>query len=302
MRLLLKWVVRLLVKPVLSARVPVGFQRFWGGIIGMSLLGPRGARYEHTRLAGVPVMAITPAQFEPDRAVLFLHGGAYVMGGYGSHRKLAAAVGTAARARVWLPDYRLAPEHPQPAALKDALAVYAALLEEGQNPAKLSIVGDSAGGGLSLALTVAIREAGLPMPTALVLISPWVDLSLGGESIATHAARDPMLSVGWLRRAADVYRAGAAKTEPACSPLFADLSGLPPMLIQVGSEEILLADAQRLHARAQTAGAQCTLRQYDGLWHVFQLHYAVLKQAGAAIEEMGRFVLASEMQSVEAVA
>lgn len=298
MRGLLFWVVRLLVKPTLSAAVPVKLQRLWGRIMGLTLLGPKGAAYRKAREAGVPVLAIAPAQHEPGRCLLYLHGGAYVMGGYDSHRKLAAALGDAAQARVWLPDYRLAPEHPHPAALEDALAVYSALLEQGQDPERLSIVGDSAGAGLTLALALSIREAGLPMPAALVLISPWVDMGLSGDTITTHAERDPMLSASWLRWAADVYRADTSPADAFCSPLYADLTGLPPILIQVGSEEILLSDAIRLHAHARAAGLQCELQRFDGFWHVFQLHYGLLRNAGDAIDGAGQFVLANEQRSV----
>ena len=285
-----KALVRGLLKPVLSPRVPVRWQRRLGSLIGLSLRGPAGAVYRERRWAGVPVLDIAPAVGTPTLGVLFLHGGGYVMGGFGSHRKLAATIGEAAGARVWLPEYRLAPEHPHPAALTDALAVYAELLEQGQPADRLVIAGDSAGGGLSLTLAGAIRDAGLPMPAALVLISPWTDLSLSGPSIASHARRDPMVSPAWLRACSEAYRAGTAKTDTACSPLFANLTGLPPVLIQVGSEEILLSDALRLRDRLRLTGGDCELRQFAGLWHVFQLHYGWLDAADEAVEQIGQFI------------
>ena len=284
------WVVRLLVKPALSPRMPVRLQRIWGSLMGLTLLGPQGAKYDVTDCGGVRTMTIQPRGGEVGCSVLYFHGGAYVMGGLASHRKLAAAVGEAARARVWLPDYRLAPENPQPAALEDAVAVYASLLQQGQRPDRLSLVGDSAGGNLVLELALAIREAGLPAPAALVLLSPWVDMSLGGESIPTHAGRDPMLSADWLRWAADAYRGKALLRDPAVSPLFAELSGLPRMLVQVGSEEILASDAARLHERVRQAGVSCQLRTFNGLWHVFQLHFGFLTAANEAIHEIGEFI------------
>ncbi|SDX40837.1 alpha/beta hydrolase [Marinobacter mobilis] len=284
------WIVRLLIKPMLSSRVPVGMQRIWGRLCGALLRGPRGSRYRSGRLGTVAVLSIYPRKYRSGHGVLFLHGGAYVMGGFGSHRKLATAVGDAAGAKVWLPDYRLAPESPHPAALNDALAVYTGLLEQGQNPDRLSIVGDSAGAGLALTLAVAIREAGLPSPASLVLLSPWVDLSLSGETIASHRRRDPMISADWLQWAGKLYRGHADRADPACSPLFADLRGLPPILIQVGSEEILLSDAQRLHQRCEEAGVACDLREYAGLWHVFQLHFGWLPEADSAITEIGGFI------------
>ncbi len=284
------WCLRLLIKPVLSARVPVGFQRAWGHLAALSLRGPKGAVYRAGRIASVPSLTIDPERYNPDTGVLYLHGGAYVMGGFGSHRKLAAAIGDAAGARVWLPDYRLAPEHPHPAALNDALAVYSALLAQGQDPAQLTIAGDSAGAGLALELALAIRDAGLPSPAALVLLSPWADASLSGDSITSHRRRDPMLSAGWLRWAAQAYRGHGSDTDIAGSPLWAELSGLPPLLIQVGSEEILLSDAQRLQQRALAAGADCQLQHHPELWHVFQLQYGWLDEANQAVTAIGDFI------------
>ncbi len=297
---LLKLAVRGLVRPALSGRVPVGMQRVWGGLIGLTLLGPRGATYHERRQAGVSLLEITPATREDGRGVLYLHGGGYVMGGFASHCKLAAAIGDAAGARVWLPDYRLAPEDPHPAALKDVVAIYSDLLQQGQAADQLVIAGDSAGGGLSLALALAIRDAGLPPPAALVLISPWTDLSLSGPSIASHAGRDPMLTPGWLRACSAAYRDGVSSADPACSPLFADLHGLPPTLIQVGSEEILLSDALRLRDRLHNAGADCELQQFAGLWHVFQLHHGLLSGANRAVEDIGTFIRNKTMRLAQA--
>lgn len=290
MRAVMFWIVRLLVKPMLSPRVPVTLQRMWGRVMGLSLLGPKGATYTKTRCANVPVMQIQPTACDADRTILYLHGGAFVVGGFGSHRKLAAAVGDAAHAQVWLPDYRLAPEHQHPAALEDALAVYREILEQGRAPHKLTIVGDSAGGNLVLQLFLAIRSASLPTPASLVLLSPWTDVSLSGASIRTHLARDPMLSPQWLRWAARFYCARTAPSDPAVSPLFADLSGSPPILIQVGSEEILASDASRLVDRAREAKVPCELQTFEGMWHVFQLHYGLLESANEAIGSIGEFI------------
>jgi acetyl esterase/lipase len=295
MRTLLFWFVRLCIAPALSAGVPVAFQRRWGSFVALFLPGASGTRAEAMELAGVPTLRIDTVGAQRQRSIVFLHGGGYVMGGAGSHRKLAAHIGKAARARVWLPEYRLAPEHSQPAALKDALAVYAALLEEGQDPAQLALVGDSAGGGLALATALAARDAGLPLPGALVLLSPWVDLGLGGPSIATHSRRDPMVKASWLQACAKAYRGVASDRDAACSPLFANLHGLPPMLIQVGTEEILLSDAERLAEKARAAGVRAELQRHDGLWHVFQLHAGMLREADAAVAAIGAFVEAEAL-------
>lgn len=290
MRAILKAVVRGLLKPALSGRVPVVVQRRWGQVVGLTLVGPRGVQSHERRVAGVPLLEITPPSHDPERTVLYLHGGGYVMGGFASHRKLAAAIAVASSSRVWLPDYRLAPEHPFPAALKDAMAVYSRLLSQGQDPSQLFVAGDSAGGGLGLALALALRDAGLPLPAGLVLLSPWVDLSLSGPSISSHAQRDPMLNPSWLRASSEAYRSGMSERDPACSPLFADMAGLPPTLIQVGSEEILLSDAQHLAARMQEAGVDCDQQSFEGLWHVFQLHYGLLDGADQAIAAIGKFI------------
>jgi len=290
MKLLLFWFVRLFVKPVLANWVPVPIQRRWSAWVGLLLIGPRGCKVQREVIAGISTLRIDTPSSQSGRGVLYLHGGGYVIGGAGSHTKLAAHIGHAATARVWLPEYRLAPEHTYPAALKDALAMYEALISTGQDPAKLTLAGDSAGGGLVLATALAIRDAGMPLPASLVLLSPWVDLSLVGESIVTHAKRDPMLRPSWITWCADRYRGNASASIEGCSPLFANLQGLPPLLIEVGSEEILLSDAERLAERARCAGVPVNLRRYDGLWHVFQLHAGMLREADDSVAEIGRFV------------
>lgn len=290
MKRFLFWFSRLLLRPVLSPSVPVGLQRFWGDCLSLIMLGPRGFNSQPKAVAGIATTQIDPATVEPGRGVLYLHGGGYVFGSARSHMKLAAWVGQAAGARVWLPEYRLAPEHTYPAALEDALAVYAALLDEGQDPSKLVIAGDSAGGGLTVATAIAIREAGLPPPGALVLFSPWIDLSLSGETIRTHAARDAILNPTYIRWCSTRYRGTARAEDPGCSPLFADLRGLPPILIEVGSEEVLLSDSARLAQRARAAGTAVELRRYEGVGHVFQLHAGLLREADESIRGVGAFI------------
>ncbi|HXG27947.1 MAG TPA: alpha/beta hydrolase [Nevskiales bacterium] len=289
LRALLFWSIRLLLKPVFSGWMPIGIQRFWTRVMTASSLPPRGTRIERLDLGGVAAECLSVPQ-SGARTLLYLHGGGYCVGSPRTHRGLAAHLARACGATAYVPDYRLAPEHPHPAALEDALACYRALLAQGVNPAQLVLGGDSAGGGLALATAVAIRDAQLPLPAALVLISPWTDLTLSGDSARTHTRRDPMLSsaIGalWSR----LYLGKYPPDHPACSPLFASLTGLPPMLIQVGSEEILLSDSLRLAQRAQAAGVTVRLSRYAGMWHDFQAHAGLLHESDRAMTEVGDFV------------
>jgi epsilon-lactone hydrolase len=290
MRRFLHWLVRLAVRPFLAPWVPLSLQRAWATVAGLTTRAPPGLARDAARVGGVPGCWLRTAAARPGHVLLYLHGGAYVIGGPGSHARLAAQVGHAAGAEVFFPDYRLAPEHPFPAALDDALAAYRGLLQ--RRPARLVVAGDSAGGGLALALAMAIRDAGLPAPAALVLISPWADLTLSGESHRTAAARDPLLRGSWLARCAALYAGGRPLDQPGLSPLFGDFAGLPPLLVQVGSEEILRSDAERVVERAAAAGTTATLSRHEGLWHDFQAHAGVLPEADAALADIGAFVAA----------
>jgi epsilon-lactone hydrolase len=285
---LLSTTIRTLFKPVLSPRVPIAVQRQLTKSGGLISLPARGIRSSRTRLREVPALHYRGKDSSADRALLYLHGGGYVLG-LTSHLRLAGWMCRASGAQTYMIDYRLAPEHPYPAAVEDALAAYLALLE--QYPAgNIVIAGDSAGGNLSLAAALAIRDANLPLPAALGLISPWVDLTHSGETIQTHARRDPMIRPDWGKANARLYAGGMPLDDPRISPLFAELKGLPPMLIHVGSEETLLSDAERLAQRAEAAGVAVRLHKYEGLWHDFQLHAGVLDEANQSIAEMGEFL------------
>lgn len=284
------WLVRLGIRPFMSSGVPLWLQRYWSRLVSMALIGPRHANQTSDLVAGIETLRIEPANRQSGRGVLFLHGGGYVSCDASSHEKLAAWVGHAAQARVWLPEYRLAPEYPYPTAIHDALAVYETLLDAGQDPEQLVIAGDSAGGGLTLATAIAIRDSGLPLPAALVLYSPWADLSLSGNSIRTHASRDAMIKLSWIRWCADQYRGAVPANDPGCSPLFADLSGLPPILVHVGTEEILLSDSERLVERLKSAGVEVEFKRFEGVGHVFQYHTAVLQEADESIRQTGAFI------------
>lgn len=289
MKAVLRSVVRLLFKPLLAPWVPLAVQRQGARLAGVLSKVPRGSVSGHIDMGGVPALQVRTPAAKPGNALLLLHGGAYVLGGPASHGALAGQLGQAAGAEAYLADYRLAPEHPYPAALEDALAAYRWLLQRYQ-PGRITIAGDSAGGNLTLATAIAIRDAGLPQPAALALISPWVDLGHSGESIRARAARDPMLRLSWIAAGARFYGGGLAPDDARLSPLFAELKGLPPMMIHVGSEEILYSDSERLAQRARAAGVDVSLHCFEGLWHDFQLQAGLLPEADASIAELGQFL------------
>jgi acetyl esterase/lipase len=289
LRRFLYWQIRLALRPVLAPWVSIALQRAWANIAAATTRAPRGGSTAPVMMGGVPGLRVTPAKVRGGCAILYFHGGGYVIGGRRSHGKLAAQVANAARSEAWLVDYRLAPEHPHPAALEDAFAACRWLSQQ-EGAGRIVFAGDSAGAGLALAAAVAIRDAKLPQPLAIVLISPWTDLTLSGDSIRTHRDRDPMLRRPWLAACAAHYAGALPLEHAALSPLFADLTGLAPMLIQVGSEEILLSDAERLAERAKQAGVSVRLTCYAGMWHEFQVHAGVLPEADHALAGIGRFI------------
>ena len=223
------------------------------------------------------------------RVLLYLHGGGYVSGSPGTHRSLMVRLGHAANARVFAPDYRLAPEHPYPMAVADAWASYWWLLAQGVAPHQIVVAGDSAGGGLTIALLLCLREAGLPLPAAAVCLSPWFDLALTGQSMETNYYSD-YLNSAILRASATMYLANHDVYDPLASPLYADLRGLPPMLIQVGTAEMLLDDGRRFAARARATGVDVTLEEYAGMVHVWHFTYLVEPRARQAVQSIGAFV------------
>jgi acetyl esterase/lipase len=226
-----------------------------------------------------------------DRAILYLHGGGYAIGSIATHRYLMQSVNQASGARVLGIDYRLAPENPFPAAVEDAVAAWRWMLAQGLDPKRCAIGGDSAGGGLTAATMLALRDRGLPLPGAAVLLSPWTDLAGTGASVKTKAAEDPMVTEAGLKMMADAYLGGGDARNPLASPLYASLSGLPPLLIQVGSAEILLDDATRFAERAKAAGVEVTLEPWEDMVHVFQA-FPMLAESGQAIKKIGDFVRA----------
>jgi monoterpene epsilon-lactone hydrolase len=241
---------------------------------------------------GVPAHWLTAPGTDPGRVLLFLHGGGFELGSVRSDGELAARLGRAAGMRVLFPEYRLAPEHPFPAALDDVLAAWHWLrTDQGLSATSLAVAGDSAGGGLAVALLVATRDAGEELPAAAVLMSPTVDLTSSGASMTERADQDPISTPAMLRQFAADYLAGADPKTPLASPLFASLTGLPPLLIQVGTADLLLSDSERLATAATHAGVDVTLQIGEGLPHVYQLLLGT-PEAAQATEQIGKFLRA----------
>ena len=255
---------------------------------------PRPGRLDYDDdavVGGVPAIVATPTAVPPERHVLYLHGGGYVLGSPTSHISLCARLGRRAAASVTVIDYRLAPEDPFPAAIDDCLAAYRAVLDE-HDPASLVVAGDSAGGNAVLATLVRAREAGDPLPACAYLLSPWTDLSGSGATIHSKAEADPMLKPEFVAEAAGMYADGRPLEDPALSPLFADLSGLPPMLIQTGLDEILLDDSRRLADRATEAGVDATLDLAAGMWHVYPAFAGLMPEADEALVRAAIYIRA----------
>jgi len=248
---------------------------------------PQGTTVDPVDAHGVPAEWVVAAGADSDRVLLYLHGGAYQIGSPATLRHMIALLSGAARARVLSVDYRLAPEHPFPAAVEDAATAYRWLLAGGTDPAVIAFAGDSAGGGLALGTLVALRDAGEPMPAAAVVLSPWTDLALTGESLQSRAAVDVMIKPAGMAETAAAYLAGQDPRHPYASPLYADLSGLPPVLIHVGDAEVILDDSTRFAARARDHGVDVTLEVWDEMPHVWHAFAGLLPEADQAIERIG---------------
>jgi epsilon-lactone hydrolase len=243
-------------------------------------------------LGGVPAAAIAVDGVEPRHVVLYFHGGVYVMGDAFLAADLASQVGRRADAKVISVDYRLAPEHPYPAAVEDALTAYEALLQSGIAPSDIAFAGESAGGGLVIATLVNARDHDLPLPAAALVMSPYADLTLAGGTMETRSEVDPLLSRELLEPRVTDYAAGQDTSMGLISPIYADLSGLPPLIIQVGTHEVLLDDAIRLVQRAADHDVEVTLDITPRVPHVFQAYYPILDEADAALRRAGEFLSA----------
>ncbi|MEU6278249.1 alpha/beta hydrolase [Streptomyces populi] len=261
-----------------------------GFAAGIGRPAPDDVVTRRTVLGGRPALELEPANASGRGRLLYLHGGGYVIGSPDTHAGLVGELARRAGLRALSVDYRLAPEHPFPAAVDDGLTAYRELLAAGTDPRDLVVAGDSAGGGLGIATLLAAREAGLPQPAALVVFSPWVDLTLGGASIRSKADADPIFVEADVRAYVDLYVGAGDRAHPLASPVFGDLTGLPPLLVQVGANEVLLDDAIRLAGRAGADDVEVTLEVGPGLPHVFQHHYGRLDEADAALDRAARFL------------
>jgi epsilon-lactone hydrolase len=245
-------------------------------------------KVEKTTVQGIPAEWVVAPNAVDGRAFLYLHGGAYIMGSLNTHRDLAAKLSRSTATRVLVIDYRLAPENPFPAAVEDAVKSYRWLVSSGIAPEQIVIGGDSAGGGLTLATLLSLKDAGDTLPASAVLLSPWTDLEGTGESMETRKEVDPWLSPDATRVTPAMYIRDLDIRHPLVSPIYANLDRLPPLLVHVGNDEILLEDSVRLVERARAAGVEVSFKVWDDMWHVFQSFQ--IPEAAQAIEEIGEFV------------
>lgn len=250
----------------------------------------RGVRIEEAKFCGFKSEWLRPTTARRRKLLLYLHGGAYVLGSCRSHRHMVSHIARAAGVNALLPEYRLAPEHRFPAAIDDAVAIYRALLEDGYAPEDIVVGGDSAGGGLTVAMMLALRHAGLPLPAANVLLSPFLDATASGESTESRADRDPWFHASDVGVVVDYYCGYDEVRNPLVSPVFANVAGLPPAFIQVGDDEILLSDATRYADMLRVAGIDAEIEVWPEMWHVWQLFVGKMPESRKAIEGIGRYI------------
>ncbi len=245
---------------------------------------------ERVDIDGLSAAWIRPDGADEKKTVIHLHGGGYVTGFVDSHLMMCVPMAKALKRNMLMPEYRLAPANPFPAALEDSLKVYRWLLTQGTDARDIVISGDSAGGGLALATALALRDAGDPLPAALICISPWADLTNRGGSHAANAKAESVLRTDVLNEWARYYTDESNLTNPLVSPVYADLHGLPPLLIQVGGDEILLDDSVALAEKAKSAGVDVTIRVWDDMWHAWPVLGDLIPESGMAFQEMKNFI------------
>jgi monoterpene epsilon-lactone hydrolase len=288
----LRALLQTLLPPEGAPRPALSDQRAGYDGMGLSQGLPEGAVVEDVRIGALSAERVRTPGADGSRALLYLHGGGYMIGSPRSHRHLAAALAARFGAPVLSPDYRLAPEHAFPAAVDDALAAFGFLVDQGVRPERIAIAGDSAGGGLAIAAAIALRDKGAALPGAILALSPWADLTQSGESHRTKAAADPIVATDRLQEMADAYLAGSDAGQPLASPALADLGGLPPLYLQTGSEEILLSDSIALAARAAAAQVEVRVDLVPGQLHVYPYFQAWLSDAREAVADAGAWLKA----------
>lgn len=282
--------VRVLMLLMLGSHGPVKYQRFMFNSVSPRLgMKVKGIRSEAVDVAGMPAVWLMPDGAADDRVLLYLHGGGYVIGNINSHRGMVSQIAIASGCRALMIEYRLAPEHMFPAAVDDAVAAYRWLLSEGYKPERIAFAGDSAGGGLTAAALVALRDSGDPLPAAAMMLSPWADLEVTGGSSKSVGWKDPMLSVKSLRKWGAMYAGAKDLRHPLASPIYADMRGLPPLLIHAGTCEVLLDDARRLADKAESDGVDVDLYVCDGMFHVYHFFSPLVPESKDAIQRLGRF-------------
>jgi epsilon-lactone hydrolase len=289
---LLSGYIRLAIKPKSRNGFDVGWARRVLGKPVVPAHVPRGIVIESTLIGAISAEIIHSARREgAQRTILFLHGGGYYFGSSISHRAITLALAELTDARIVSVNYRLAPEHPFPAALDDATAAVLALYASGVSHHQLAVCGDSAGGGLALSLLLRLRDTGAPLPACAVLFSPWTDLAATGASLYRNDRSDPLFHGSCIAHDARHYLAGEDPRNPGASPLYADLAGLPPLLIQVSRTEILLDDSLRLARKAKLSGVDVRCQVWTDLPHVWQLHCGLIPEAKTALRSAGQHII-----------
>lgn len=266
-------------------------RRLWDWLGGL-MMAAFGVRVEPDEINGLYAEWLTPKDRMDGKLLLYLHGGGYVVGGCDMYRQMVSHIARAGRIRALLPEYRLAPEHKFPAAIDDAVAIYRSLLAMGVKANDIVFCGDSAGGGLVVAILLMLRDAGDPLPVAVILLSPFLDITGSGDSMQTRVTQDPWFHAEDIAVIADHYCEPHQHRYPLVSPVFADVEGLPPLYIQVGDDEILLSDSERFADECTAAGIDVELEIWPGMWHVFQMFIGKMPEARHAIDKIGSYIQA----------
>jgi monoterpene epsilon-lactone hydrolase len=286
----IRWITSWIMRRIDLATAPIPRLRKHLDLIGRLGWKARHVTVEKTTLAGMYAEWYRPREATEAKVLLYLHGGAYALGSCDSHRKLVTNIARACKLNAVMPEYRLAPEHPFPAGLDDCVRAFRDLVEQGYAAEDILVAGDSAGGGLAVASMLRLRRENLPLPGGAILLSPFLDMTASGESAETRADRDPWFRPEDIRVIIGHYCPGEDLRDPLLSPVFADVAGFPPTLIQVGDDEILLSDSTRLADKLSAAGGRVKLEVFAGLWHVFQLFVGKMPESRAAIEKIGEHV------------